>query len=183
MCCSSPPLRAGSRPDRARRAVTRWTAVAALALGMAVSVTACHAAVPPPDSDDTAGPEWRTDVRRSPGAATRVSPAVLTGVSVEPHNAYDRVVFAFDGDRPGYRVAYEDRADGPVLRVTINHVQEPTEQRLSPQAEVVAEVIRHPSDDLVIDAVIELADGTTDTRPPFRVGLDVGEFYVDVGHP
>jgi hypothetical protein len=108
---------------------------------------------------------------------------VLTGVSVEPHDAYDRVVFAFDGDRPGYRIAYEDRGDGPVLKVTISHVRESTEQRLSPKAEAVAEVIRHPSRGLAIDTVIELADGTAGTRLPFRVGLDVGEFYVDVGHP
>ena len=95
---------------------------------------------------------------------------------------YDRVVFAFDGDRPGYRVAYEDRAAGPILRVTITHVRSESEQRLTPEAEAVTEVIRHPAQGLVIDAVIEFADGGANVCLPFRVGLDVGEFYVDVRH-
>jgi hypothetical protein len=122
-------------------------------------------------------------VRRSPGAATRTSPAALTGVSVQPYDSYDRVVFTFAGDRPGYRASYVTRATGPVLRVTIFHVQDPTGQRLTPEAEAVAEVVQHPADDLVIDTMIELADDTAGARPPFRVGLDVGEFYVDVSHP
>lgn len=178
MLWSSPARRTG----RPRPAVNRCAVVAALALGVAVSATACRTAAPPPDLEDVAGPEWRTEVRRSPGSATPNSPAALTGVSMQSHDAYDRVIFAFDGDRPGYLVAYEERAGGTVLRVTIDHARDPTDQRLRPEAEVVAEVIQRRSRDLVIDTVIELADTTAGTRPPFRVGLDVGEFYVDIGH-
>jgi hypothetical protein len=165
------------------QAVNRCAFLAALALGTAVSTTACHVVTPPPEPVDAAGPEWRTEVRRSPGSATPNSPAALTGVAMQSHDAYDRVTFSYDGDRPGYLVAYEDRAGGPILRVTIDHVRDPTDQRLTPEAEVVAEVIQQASRDLVIDTVIELADASSGTRPPFRVGLDVGRFYVDIGHP
>ena len=75
-------------------------------------MAACHVAVPPPEPGDAGGPEWRTEVRRSPGAATQASPAQLTDIAVEPHEAYDRVIFAFDGARPGYYVAYENRRTG-----------------------------------------------------------------------
>jgi hypothetical protein len=180
---SSPARRTGSEPGRALRPVKRWAAVVVLALGVAVAASACRAAVPPPSSDEVAGPEWRTDVRRSPGAATRTSPAALTGVSVQPYHSYDRVVFTFAGDRPGYRVTYEERATGLVLKVTIIHVQGPAGQRLVPEAEAVSEVIQPSAGDLIIDAVVKIADGAAaDVRPPFRVGLDVGKFYVDIGH-
>jgi hypothetical protein len=179
----SPVRRTGSRPGSFARPANRWAVVAILASGVTVAATACSAALPPPASDDVSGPEWRTDVRRSPGAATQTSPAALTEVSVRSYDSYDRVVFAFAGDRPGYRVSYDRGAAGPVLRVTIVHAQDLTEQRLTPQAEAVAEVVQHPASDLVIDTVIELADATAGARPPFRVGLDVGVFYVDVSHP
>ncbi|WP_212990816.1 hypothetical protein [Actinoplanes auranticolor] len=104
-------------------------------------------------------------------------------MSIQPHDAYDRVVFAFDGDRPGYRVAYDDRADDEVLTVRFNHVEGPREQRLTPHTEAVTEIVQHPDRGLVTEIVIELTDGAADVRPVFRVGLDVGSFYVDIGHP
>ncbi|MEU8230459.1 hypothetical protein AB0C12_12770 [Actinoplanes sp. NPDC048967] len=104
-------------------------------------------------------------------------------MSIEPHDAYDRVVFAYDGDRPGYRVAYDDRADDRILTVTINHVEGSREQRLTPQTEAVAAIIQHPDRGLVTDVVIELAGEAADVRLAFRVGLDVGTFYVDISHP
>ena len=134
MHCSSPARHISSEPRLVVRPSNRWTAVAVLALGVAIS-------------------------------------------------AYDRVVFAFDGDRPGYRVAYDDRAGDEVLTVTISHVKGPREQRLTPHTEAVTEIVQHPDRNLVTEIVIELTDGAAGARPVFRVGLDVGSFYVDIGHP
>lgn len=181
MFSSSPALRTGDKAGQARSALDRWVIMAFTAVSTTVLMSGCGA-VPPPGSDGVTGPEWRTEVRRSPGAATKTSPAVLTDVSIQAHDAYDRVVFSFDGDRPGYRIAY-DQAGSTVLRVTITHIQDPTERRLEPETEAVAEVIQHAAHNQVIDTEVELAGVTAGTRPPFRVGLDVGKFYVDVAHP
>lgn len=179
MFWSSPARRTGIERGRDFHLTSRWAVVAVLALG----VTACRAAGPSPSSDDVAGPAWRTEARRGPGAATQTSPAVLTCVSIQVHDAYDRVVFDFDGNRPGYWVAYEDRVGGLVLRVMIDHIDSRDGRRLTPEAEAVREVVQHPARDLVMDTVMGIAAGKAGARQPFRVGLDVGEFYIDISHP
>lgn len=179
---SSPPAR-HSGHGNGRHPANRWAIVAILTLGVAAPMSACHPAEQPSRGDDVAGPGWSTEVRRSPGAATQAVPAALTGLSIHDYDVYDRVVFDFDGGRPGYRVAYEDRAGRSVLRVTITHIAGSADRRLAPEDEAVREVIQHPAQDLVIETVVELAAGEADGRLPFRVGLDVGEFYVDISHP
>ena len=48
---------------------------------------------------------------------------------------------------------------------------------------MVAEVRHRPTADGTVEATVRLETGDAITRLPFRVGLAVGEFYVDVAHP
>ena len=115
-----------------RHPFNHWAIVAALALGVTAPMSACRPAQQPPAVDDVAGPGWGTEVRHGPGAAGEAAPAALTGVSAHEYDAYDRVVFDFDGNRPGYRVAYEDRAGGSALIVTITHIKGSAQRRVDP---------------------------------------------------
>jgi hypothetical protein len=165
----------------------RSAAVAISGLLLTAMASGCAVtSVRPPDDDmAVTGPAWKTTVRRGPGAATAADPARLTGVAVEDHERYDRVVFTFDGERPGYQVAYGSPADqdgDPVLRITLTQAHSEDERHLSPELPTVREVRQSQGTAGVVETVVIVAARTDPDAARFRVGLSVGEFYVDLAH-
>jgi hypothetical protein len=153
----------------------------ALAGGCAVTATR-----PTADDDAVSGPAWKTSARRGVGAATAAAPARLVGVAAEDHQRYDRIVFSFDGERPGYRVAYSPPPGpgaGPRLRITLDRASSDRERRLTPRLPAVREVHQRPDAGRVVETIVSVAASGADDRLPFRVGLSVGGFYVDIAHP
>ena len=156
----------------------------AASLVVLLMVSASLAGCTPAAGDDEAvtGAEWKTTVRRAVGAASAADPSRLTGVTAEDHGGYDRIVFTFDGERPGYRAGYAGTG-GDQLSIVLSHTTSPAARQVSPELAVVAEVRHRPTADGTVDATVRLETGDAVTRLPFRVGLAVGEFYVDVAHP
>jgi hypothetical protein len=84
-------------------------------------------AAPDPDGGETDGrnridPLRGASMRPAGGEATGSSVALLTRVQVGRHHGFDRVVFEFRGDLPGYRVEYTAppvREDGSGRRVRV----------------------------------------------------------------
>jgi hypothetical protein len=76
-----------------RTAVLSLTATAMTLTGAGISAAAADLGPPTRTATVTAGP-------------TGTGPALLTGVRVGRHDAYDRTVFDFTGGTPGYRVEY-----------------------------------------------------------------------------
>src|SRR2546423_11998874 len=76
-----------------RIAVLSLTAATVTLTGAGISAAAANLGPPTQTSAVTAGP-------------SATGPALLTGVRVGRHDAYDRTVFDFAGGTPGYRVEY-----------------------------------------------------------------------------
>lgn len=152
------------------------------ALVLTALTAGCVAVAPRAAAVDDAvgGPEWKTSARRGVGAATASDPARLTGVAAEDHERYDRVTFTFEGRRPGYHVMY-GRGAGPRLRIILDQVVSGTERRLTPRMPAVREVEQRLDAGSVTETVVTVVDSGTDPLP-FRVGLSVGTFYVDIAH-
>ncbi|GAB1692934.1 hypothetical protein [Krasilnikovia sp. M28-CT-15] len=165
----------------------RTTAIAAGVILLTALTAGCVVTSVRSAGDDSSitGPEWKTTARRGAGAATAAAPAQLTGVAVEDHERYDRVVFTFDGERPGYRVGYGSpagQAGDPRLVVTLSNTESRSERRLEPHLPTVRGVHQLPAAAGVVDTVVTLDAGTGSDRVSFRVGLSVGQFYVDLPH-
>lgn len=129
------------------------------------------------------GPEWRTSPRTGIGAATSTETAALAGVEAEQRAGFDRLTIRFDGPLPGYRVGYGSAAgpaDGKVLTIMLRHVQGAGTRLLRSSLPAIDQVRRVPSGDDAVRVTVTLSSGA---RLPFRVGISLGAFYVDVAHP
>ncbi len=123
------------------------------------------------------GPEWQTVLRSGTGVASAKAPAQLIDVFADEHPGFDRLVFRFDGNRPGYRVEYGDNG-GQRLTVILYATQDPAPGNLKPSLSAIHEVHRSPAADGGARTTVTVSA----ERLPFRVGLSVGVFYVDVAH-
>ncbi|PRY20157.1 hypothetical protein CLV70_12538 [Pseudosporangium ferrugineum] len=143
------------------------------------------AASPERADEDVAGPQWQLIPRRAPGAADATHPARLTGVRAEDQDGFDRLTFTYAGERPGYLVAYAGSdADGrTTLRVILEHVTGRTSRDLTPDLQAIRGVRQRPADDQTIETTVRVTDAGRGKGVPFRVGLSIGGFYVDVAHP
>jgi hypothetical protein len=127
------------------------------------------------------GPEWRTAVRGAVGAATRAAPARLTGMDVQERAGFDRIVIAFDGPLPGSRVSYTPAAAaGYELTIRLEHVRAAGPGAIDCGLPAIAAVHRAPPDNDRVLTRVTVAGGT---RLPFRIGITLGSFYVDVAQP
>ena len=131
---------------------------------------------PPPDAG-VAGPEWQTVVRYGRGVSSAIAQARLTDIAVVGNQGYDRLVVRFEGNRPGYRVAY-DGDDPSTLTVTLHDARDSAAR---PTADLPAIREVHPSSTEDGDVVAALK--LSAAHLPFRVGLSIGTFYVDVVRP
>ncbi|WP_127508321.1 hypothetical protein [Actinoplanes solisilvae] len=152
----------------ARRKVALLLAASAFAAG-------CSTLPAQAERDESFGPEWGTAQRHGSGAADD-TPADLTASTVEEHETYDRLVLSFRGARPGYTVRY---SDATTLLVTLRDVRDGRGGTETPRLRAVDEVRRAPSAAGMSRTSMILSEADL----PFRVGLDVGVFYVDVAHP
>lgn len=142
---------------------------------------ACGVAAAEPRPGETVdGPEWKSTLRMGVGAATTADPALLRDVIAEEHGAYDRVIFTFEGERPGYRVGYDAHGDG--LRIELTHARLDGERRETPRLAAVDEINVAPVAEGRVDTVVSLHTDA-EHRLPFRIGLSIGAFYVDIAHP
>jgi hypothetical protein len=163
---------------RSQRTEARWQVSAIVASALLAGYLTMGCA--PPDRSATtsaSGPEWQTVLRSGPGAASANAPAQLAEVTVDEHPGFDRLVFEFTGNRPGYRVEYGED-DAHLLKVTLYDALSSTADDLTPRLPAIREVHQSPA-----------AEGSTRTEVTvsaehlqFRVALSVGEFYVDVAH-
>ncbi|SNY25632.1 hypothetical protein [Paractinoplanes atraurantiacus] len=162
-----------------RRETATWRAGRALSVAVAATVTAgCTAPGAVREGDPVAGPEWNTSLRYGPGSAGDARPASLSAVTVQEHPLFDRLLFSYGGSRPGYRVSYRG-ADGRTLTVTLKDIHGDAGDGARAQLPAIREVRSADAADGVIRTSVTVAEAGL----PFRVGLDVGSFYVDVAHP
>lgn len=150
----------------------------AVTLLFAVAVSECGR---DSSSDFLTGRQWRVEPRYGHGSATAVEPARLDGVAVEEHSGFDRVLFRFDGSLPGYRVAHR-AAEVPTLTIDLQHVVDGAARHLDPELPAIRQVDQSLSPAGTVHVAVRLAQDVA-ARLPFRVGLLVGAFYVDVAHP
>ncbi|MCM4083867.1 hypothetical protein [Paractinoplanes hotanensis] len=130
----------------------------------------------PPADEGVVGSEWQIVARSSPGAATATARAELTEIVLDERQDYDRLLVRFQGNRPGYRVAYRD--DGRTLALTFRNARD-SAQRPTANLPAIQEVSPSSTENGATATVVTLSAA----RLPFRVGLSIGSFYVDVAHP
>lgn len=163
-------------PSRPTDVHGRVFAVAVSVLAAVFVAAGCAWPGRPPADEGVGGSEWQVVARFSPGAATATAQAELTEIVLDERQDYDRLLVRFQGDRPGYRVAYRD--DGSTLAVTFRNARD-SAPRPAANLPAIQKIGPSSIENGAVVTVVTLSA----TRLPFRVGLSIGSFYVDVAHP
>lgn len=157
----------------------RWVPKALIALLAVPALAAgCTATRVEADDEKGFGPEWDVVQRYGSGAADEEAPARLVPFTVEEHQTYDRVVLAYDGSRPGYRVQYGDASE-ETLVIALRGVRVDSGSRDAPRSPAISGIRQAPA----VDGVSRTSVAVAEPGLPFRVGLGIGTFYVDIAHP
>jgi hypothetical protein len=164
------------RRHAARLVLTALTTILIVAIGASVVLTAAK-----PDHAVLTGAQWKLGPRMGGGEAVTADPARLLGISVQPHDGYDRLEFRFVGGRPGYRVSYS--RDRRVLRVDLLPVAGAGYEGSQRMHSAAIEDIRQlPATAGMIRTEVTLV-ATSGDGLPFRVDLATGSLFVDIALP